>query len=178
MRFVAIVFILLVARTHSLKKVMKFYYNDCLVNPKYVVNLTNSFVQDKSTISIDVEYDLILDVRDLEVHTEIFKFKKKEKQYFVNERFRSCDVFNKMTLPNLNYFTQKILKILRNNTNAFVCFNEPGHYYYTNIKFNYHIFLQFLQQGKYKVGLYTYDRTRKPLAQTSNYTLLFDVVKE
>ncbi|KAL5276674.1 hypothetical protein ACFFRR_002097 [Megaselia abdita] len=178
MKFEIIGLILFLEATNSLKKVAKFHPVELHWNPNYLVNVTNYFEQKKFVIYFNAEYDLIVQVLDVFLDIEIYKYEGNKKYFFLNERIQSCDVLRKSGISKLQYFSQKILKILRDHTNGFVCVHEKGHYYYRDIEFNYNQLSRFLPKGRYRAGLYTYDKKKKPLTQIHNYTISFDVSLE
>lgn len=107
----------------SLRKQMTFHTDLLELNPKYVVNGTSSMVQDKSSVLINVDFDVILDLRNVTVHVQILNYNDR-KFSLVNERMVLCDVLRKKNQFIFQYYVQKIYKVVREHTNNLICIHK------------------------------------------------------
>lgn len=124
MKAMIIGLIVFIAQTKSLQKQLKFHTHKLELNPRYAINGTYSMEQDKTTVLINVDFDIVLEFRDSSVHLEGYKLTKLGKFFILNERIRLCDIFKGTKISILQYFTQKIFKIVKDSTNAIRCFYE------------------------------------------------------
>lgn len=126
MKLVVFGLIWVFAQTNSLKKYMKFHTSFAEFNTKYMANVTYSLEQDQSTVSINMEYDLIKYVGNTLLHYYIHKIRevKNETYLFLDDRVLGCDVLKTNVISHLDYYTQKVLKIDRTDFKKMYCYSK------------------------------------------------------
>lgn len=97
------------------------------VNPMVCENATHSIKADKSIATINMDGDIIKDLKNLSVYIGLFKMDNNDgfyKIFLVNDTVKICDFVKKNHVFMFSYFVQKIHKILENHTNAYVCIHK------------------------------------------------------
>lgn len=127
MKLLVILLILFAKKTNS-DKFMRFKRSDLTCNPKFVENATWSLEQVGSFVFINVDFDTLVYLKN--VSGKIQSFIKKDEKFYpsmINEKFNVCE-FLKLTSNtfSLNYFVQKIFKMVKSDSNAWICIHEVG----------------------------------------------------
>lgn len=52
---------------------------------------------------------------------------------------------------------------------------QPGTYYLRDLYLNYDTFKFFMEEGRYKIGIFVYEKKKSELETVGNYSLFFDV---
>lgn len=136
-----VIALFLIHRTNPLEKFIDFKYGEIVYNPKYVTNGTCSLKQKGTSVEINVDFDILVDLRNLTMRVVIYRMTNGEfLPQGLNENIVVCDFLKSNNLFSLNYFAQKMYKIAQKYSNALVCIHKVGFFFH----FNYFLILMIL----------------------------------
>lgn len=172
----------------SPRKYVKFYNSTLNFNSKYAVNEKNILDQNSTTLFIDMEFDVIVKIRNITVKATLFRYDNGYKPFLFDDIFSMCKLMKQAKLAKYNYLIQKMyttfleysnclhcnfkVKILRRLKQTFNFFYfQPGHYYIANFTYNIDFIKRIIPMGKYKIDYFWFNFS--PYETIGNYTLYF-----
>lgn len=179
----------------SLRKMLLIPRTVLDLNPKYAINGSNTFQQNKRMIYVNVEFDMITSFDKVYVNFILHKYDQKHREYhpyLFNDTIRVCSLLKNPKKAHLHYLVQKLYVLFAKNSNILVCnyevslnyvilliifiFNlQPKHYYLKNLTYDTEVFNKFVPIGKYTLGVNWWNDVQ-PLESVANFTFFIDVV--
>lgn len=133
LRFV--VFFALFLQAYARRKVFIISKSQLDLNSKYVVNGSNILVHNRTSAFLNIEFDLVVPVKNVGIHFVLYKYEQRYKTFLLNETVNLCKALKDANKAKLHYFVQKLYTMVTDISNVLTCDFEVS---FLDLSFHYH----------------------------------------